>query len=119
VRTCLIALPMMRSDSPFEYTFAVSHVVTPRSHAALRSGRACGLYEHGPRCALRSANLVFVDDPGRPLVRAEAHRAENGHGDTEAGLAEPAVLDLRLFGGHCAGFGLRRREGVGKLKNEG
>jgi hypothetical protein len=40
-RTCLIALPMIRSDSPFEYTFAVSQVDTPRSHAAFSSGRAC------------------------------------------------------------------------------
>jgi hypothetical protein len=38
--TCLIAFPMIFSDSPFEYTFAVSQVVTPFSHAALSSGRA-------------------------------------------------------------------------------
>jgi hypothetical protein len=40
-RTCFIALAIKRSDSPLEYTFAVSQVVTPRSQAALSSGKAC------------------------------------------------------------------------------
>ena len=40
ILTCLINLPMIRSDEPFEYKFAVSIVVTPRSHAVLSKGRA-------------------------------------------------------------------------------
>lgn len=57
--TCLINLPMMDSDSPLLsnvvkigiqyvarhthlYMLAVSQVVTPMSHAAFRSGNACG-----------------------------------------------------------------------------
>ena len=40
LKTCFKNFPIIRSDSPLEYTFAVSIVVTPRSQAAFKSGRA-------------------------------------------------------------------------------
>src|SRR2546423_12290115 len=39
ISNCLIALPMISSLMPLEYTFAVSHVLRPRSHAPFSSSR--------------------------------------------------------------------------------
>ena len=39
-RTCFMNVAMIFSESPFEYVLAVSMVLIPASHAALRRGTA-------------------------------------------------------------------------------
>lgn len=46
---------------------------------------------------LKTKHLLFVDNPGRPLVRAEGHRTQDWDRYPQAGLAQAAILNLRLL----------------------